>query len=81
MRNHEESPSSDMRFFFNPDILVNRINCMMRLALVINELPPEAEHTEILKVALTEILDSIQVEELVEKMKRRHEDDDDGTRH
>ena len=51
MGDHEENINSDMRYFFNPDLLVNRVNCMMILALVINQLPPHDDHTIILKAA------------------------------
>ena len=81
MGDHEENINSDMRYFFNPDLLVNRVNCMMRLALVINQLPPHDDHTIILKAALTELLDSIQIEEMANRFKLKKEDTDDGTRH
>tara|TARA_Y100001973_G_C5187364_1_gene328716 strand:- start:1852 stop:2109 length:258 start_codon:yes stop_codon:yes gene_type:complete len=82
MGDREDELNSEARFFFNPDLLVNRINCMMRLALIINKLPAQGEHTILLKAAMSELLDSIQMEEMAHRFKLRNKGDaDDDTRH
>ena len=81
MDDQDESIDLEAKFFFNPDLLVNRINCMMQLAVVIDKLPPEKQHTLMLNAALSELLDSIQIEEMSNRFKLKKGNTDDGTRH
>ena len=81
MDEQDENILSEAKFYFNPDLLVNRINCMMELAVVIDKLPPEKNYTLILNAALSELLDSIQVERLTNRFTLKKGSRDDGTRH